>query len=166
MKVRAYVLMGLVALVSMASVSKDAKPTVGLNPGDLAPRIEFLENTDNLGSQDHSDHYTLVHFWAAYDAESRAGNVQLSNEVNKFSSDQIAMYAVSFDEKESIFAETVKADRIKGSVQLREEQGEKSELFKKFNLKKGYKNYLLNGNGMIVAVDVTPDALNKILKSI
>ena len=62
--------------------------------------------------QNHSGRYTLLNFWAAYDAESRVRNVQLWNEVNKLSSDKIAMYSVSLDEKESIFTETVKADRL------------------------------------------------------
>jgi len=163
MKVRAYVLVGAVALISMSFGSKEAKPTVGLNPGDIAPRIEFL---GDMSLQNHSERYTLLNFWAAYDAESRVRNVQLSNEVNKLSSDKVAMYSVSFDEKESIFEETVKVDQLEGSTQLREELGKESEVFKKFGLKKGYRSFLLNEKGVIVAVNITPDNLTEILKSI
>ena len=42
MKVRAYVLIVTVALATMSSGTKEARPTVGTNPGDLAPRIEYL----------------------------------------------------------------------------------------------------------------------------
>ena len=42
MKVRAYVLIASVALLGMSAGSKKAKLTEGVNPGDLAPRIEFL----------------------------------------------------------------------------------------------------------------------------
>ena len=166
MKVRAYVLIVTVALATMSSATKEARPTVGTNPGDLAPRIESLGNESNFSFQNHSGRYTLLNFWAAYDAESRARNVQLWNEINKLSSDKVAMYSVSFDEKESIFTETVKADRLSNTKQFHEELGEKSELYGKFNLKKGLKNYLIDDKGVIIAENVTPDKLTEILNRI
>ena len=44
MKFYAYVLVGTLALLFMAAGSKHAKLSEGLNPGDLAPRIEIPEN--------------------------------------------------------------------------------------------------------------------------
>ena len=166
MKVRAYVLIVAVALVTMSFGTKEARPTVGTNPGDLAPRIESLGTESNFSFQNHSGRYTLLNFWATYDAESRARNVQLWNEVNKLSSDKIAMYSISLDEKESIFTETVKADKLEGTKQFHEELGEKSELYGKFNLKKGLKNYLIDDKGVIIAENVTPDKLTEILNRI
>lgn len=163
MKVRAYVLVGAVALVSMSFGSKEARPTEGLNPGDIAPRIEFL---GDVNFQNHSEQYTLLNFWATYDATSRARNVQLSNKVNKLSAGKVAMYSVSFDENESVFTETVRLDRLNGTTQFREALGKESDLFKKFGLEKGYKSLLLNEEGVIVAVNVTPDNLTEILKTI
>ena len=113
MKVRAYVLFVAVALLAVSAGTKNAKPTVGINPGDFAPRIESLGTESNFSFQNHSGRYTLLNFWATYDAESRARNVQLWNEVNKLSSDKIAMYSVSLDEKESIFTETVQSNFMK-----------------------------------------------------
>ena len=107
MKVRAYVLIASVALLGMSAGSKKAKLTEGVNPGDLAPRIEFLGNDAKASFHNQLGRYTLLNFWAAYDAESRARNVQLANEVNKFGPDKIAMCSISMDEKESIFTETV-----------------------------------------------------------
>lgn len=166
MKVRAYVLIVTVALATMSSGTKEARPTVGTNPGDLAPRIESLGGESDFSFQNHSGRYTLLNFWAAYDAESRARNVQLWNEINKLSSDKVAMYSVSFDEKESIFTETVKADRLSNTKQFHEELGKKSELYGKFNLKKGLKNYLIDDKGVIIAENVTPDKLTEILNRI
>lgn len=48
MKVRAYVLFVAVALLAVSAGTKNAKPTVGINPGDLAPRIESLGNESNF----------------------------------------------------------------------------------------------------------------------
>ena len=166
MKVRAYVLIVTVALATMSSGTKEARPTVGTNPGDLAPRIESLGGESDFSFQNHPGRYTLLNFWAAYDAESRVRNVQLWNEVNKLSSDKIAMYSVSLDEKESIFTETVKADRLSGTKQFHEGLGKKSALYGKFNLQKGLKNFLIDDKGVIIAANVTPDKLTDILNRI
>ena len=148
MKVRAYVLIASVALLGMSAGSKKAKLTEGVNPGDLAPRIEFLGNDAEASFHNQLGRYTLLNFWAAYDAESRARNVQLANEVNKFGPDKIAMYSISMDEKESIFT------------------GKESELYKKYDLRKGFKNFLINDEGVIIAANVTPEKLTEILKAI
>lgn len=166
MKVRAYVLVASVALLTMSSGTKDAKPTVGLNPGDFAPRIESLGNSSDIRFQNHSGRYTLLNFWAAYDAESRARNVRLSNEVNKFGSDRIAMYSVSLDKRKSVFEETVKADKLEGTVQILDELGEKSALYRQFGLEKGFRNFLIDDCGVIIAANITPDKLAELLKSI
>ena len=141
MKVRAYVLIASVALLGMSAGSKKAKLTEGVNPGDLAPRIEFLGNDAKASFHNQLGRYTLLNFWAAYDAESRARNVQLANEVNKFGPDKIAMCSISMDEKES-------------------------ELYKKYDLRKGFKNFLINDEGVIIAANVTPEKLTEILKAI
>ena len=176
MKVRAYVLFVAVALLAVSAGTKNAKPTVGINPGDFAPRIESLGTESNFSFQNHSGRYTLLNFWATYDAESRARNVQLWNEVNKLSarrplhspaklsSDKIAMYSISLDEKESIFTETVKADKLEGTKQFHEELGRKSELFGKYNLQKGFCNFLIDDKGVIIATNVAPEDLTKVLK--
>ena len=157
MKVRAYVLFVAVAFLAVSAGTKNAKPTVGINPGDFAPRIESLGTESNFSFQNHSGRYTLLNFWATYDAESR-------NEVNKLSSDKIAMYSISLDEKESIFTETVKADKLEGTKQFHEELGRKSELFGKYNLQKGFCNFLIDDKGVIIAANVAPEDLTKVLK--
>lgn len=166
MKIRAYVLFVAVALFAISAVTKNARPTEGVNPGDLAPRIESLGDDSNISFQNHSGRYTLLNFWAAYDAESRARNVQLWNEVKKMSSDRIAMYSISLDEKESIFTETVKADKLGDTKQFHEELGQKSKLYGMYNLQKGLKNFLINDKGVIIAANVTPDKLTEVLKKI
>ena len=166
MKVRAYVLIASVALLGMSAGSKKAKLTEGVNPGDLAPRIEILGTGAKASFHNQLGRYTLLNFWAAYDAESRARNVQLANEVNKFGPDKITMCSISMDEKESIFTETVKIDKLDLSTQFHEGLGKESELYKKYDLRKGFKNFLINDEGVIIAANVTPEKLTEILKAI
>ena len=165
MKVRAYVLIASVALLGMSAGSKKAKLTEGVNPGDLAPRIEFLGNDAKASFHNQLGRYTLLNFWAAYDAESRARNVQLANEVNKFGPDKIAMCSISMDEKESIFTETVKIDKLDLSTQFHEGLGKESELYKKYDLRKGFKNFLINDEGVIIAPTSPRKNLTEITES-
>lgn len=166
MKIRTYVLIASVAFLGISAGSKQAKLTEGVNPGDLAPRIESLGNESNFNFQNHSGRYTLLNFWAAYDAESRVRNVLLSNEINKLGSNKIAMYSVSLDEKSSVFMETVKADKLDLSTQFHDELGKASEVYRKYNLKKGFKNFLIDDKGIIIAANVTPEKLTEVLKKI
>ncbi len=166
MNVRTYVLIVAGALITMAFGTKDARPTVGIHPGDLAPGIESFKNEAAISLRNDSGRYTLLNFWAAYDAESRVQNIRLANEVSKLSSDRIAFCSFSVDEKESVFAETVKADKLDKTMQFREEQGKQSVLYKQFNRKGGFSNYLINDEGIIVARNVDPDQLTDMLDRI
>lgn len=166
MKVRAYVLILSVAFLGMSAGSKKAMFTEGVNPGDLAPRIELLGNGGDTGFQNQTGRYTLLNFWAAYDAESRARNVRMANEVNKLSSNKIALCSISLDENESVFTGTVKIDKLDLSTQFHDGLGKESALYEKYDLRKGFRNFLINDQGVIVAANVTPEKLTEIMKAI
>lgn len=76
------------------------------------------------------------------------------------------MCSISMDEKESIFTETVKIDKLDLSTQFHEGLGKESELYKKYDLRKGFKTFLINDEGVIIAANVTPEKLTEILKAI
>ena len=146
-----------------AFVEKD-KPTGGLSEGDVAPDFK-IESTSNeqpafkLGNL--KGKYVLLSFWASYDAQSRMQNVSLSNALR--SSHNVEMVSVSFDEFKSIFNETIKKDRISTSNCFVELAGNSSDLFKTYRLNKGFKNFLLDKNGVIVAKNITPSQLSSYL---
>ncbi|WP_106827959.1 thioredoxin family protein [Parabacteroides pacaensis] len=164
MKVRAYVLLVLVAIFIMSATTKKAGMSEGTTPGYLAPRIEFLGNESDFNFSNHSGRYTLLNFWAAYDAESRARNVQLANEVSKWNPDKIAMLSVSFDRKESIFAETVKADKLDAHNQFWNGEGKLSKVYRKYGLKHGFRNFLIDDKGIIIATNVSAKQLTELLR--
>ena len=78
-------------------------------------------------------------------AAKKAGNVE--------------MVSVSFDEYKSIFHETIKKDRITTSNCFVELDGNDSEIYKAYRLNKGFKNYLLNEKGVIIAKDIQASQL-------
>jgi AhpC/TSA family. len=168
MRVRTYVPVVLsvllIALLTISASTKETRLTIGVNPGDLAPGIESLESKTGLSFHNHSGRYTLLSFWAAYDAESRVRNVLLSNEVNKLDSQKIALCAVSLDKSRAIFEETLKIDKLDETSQLWEGSDLKSTLYKAYKLNKGLKTFLIDDTGKIIAVNVHPKQLAELLK--
>ena len=101
--------------------------------------------------------------WASYDANSRMQNVLLSNAVAQMP-EEVKMVSVSFDQHQSVFNETIKKDKIEPAFSFVELAGEKSPLYKQFRLKRGFKNYLLNPQGIIIAKDVKAEEIAAYVK--
>ena len=163
MKIRAYVLLVSVAIFIMSADFKNAKISEGITPGNLAPRIEFLGSEPTFDFLKEDGKYTLLQFWAAYDAESRVNNIKFCNEIKKLNSNQVEMLSISFDEKESIFSETVRIDQLEKQSQYQDKQGKQSDLYKKYKLEKGFKNFLIDDKGVILATNISADQLKTFL---
>lgn len=164
MRIRTCVLeVGCVLLLFLSAGTPKTSLSEGYHPGDLAPRIESLGVDRGINYLNRSGRYTLLNFWAAYDAESRAKNVLLWNYVSKMDSNRIEMYSVSMDERASVFTETVKMDNLDLSNQFNERKGKESPLYKAFGLHKGLGSFLIDGNGVIVATHVDPQQISSLL---
>ena len=151
----------------MTSFVEKDKPTGGLNVGDIAPdfKIQSMSAGQPLAElSDMKGKYVLLSFWASYDAQSRMQNVSLSNALR--SSHNVEMVSVSFDEYQSIFKETVRKDQIVTPTCFVETEGEDSGLFKKYRLNRGFTNYLLDGNGVIIAKNISAADLSAYVKEI
>lgn len=147
-------------------VAKD-KPTGGLNTGDVAPDFTIKTTSSEQLPIDLSSlkgRYVLLSFWASYDAQSRMQNVSLNNVLR--ASHNVKMVSVSFDEYQSIFKETIKKDQIVTPTCFVETEGEDSQLFKKYRLNRGFANYLLDGNGVIIAKNISAAELSAYLKKV
>ena len=150
-----------------AFVEKD-KPTGGLSVGDVAPdfRIESTSGEQYpLKLADFKGHYVLLSFWASYDAQSRMQNVSLNNALRS-DAPNVKMVSISFDEYRSVFEETIRKDQIVMPTCFVETKGEDSGLFKKYRLNRGFTNYLLDGNGVIIAKNISAAELSARVKEL
>jgi hypothetical protein len=155
MKIKAYVFPVLAILLFVSTGTEQSGLTEGCREGDLAPQIAPVENGRNVSFSGQSGRYTIVNFWAAYDAISRVRNVQLWNGIQELDSTGIRLYSISMDERFSVYEETLKTDGLESTNQYCDGLGTKSPLYKKYDLKKGFRNFLIDGRGVIVAVNVT-----------
>ena len=152
---------------SLTSFVEKDKPTGGLNVGDIAPdfKIQSMSAGQPLAElSDMKGKYVLLSFWASDDAHSRMQNASLSNVLRSASrNDNVEMVSVSFDEYQSIFKETVRKDQIVTPTCFVETKGESSGLFKKYRLGRGFTNYLLDENGVIIAKNISAAELSAYL---
>ena len=152
---------------SLTSFVEKDKPTGGLNVGDIAPdfKIQSMSAGQPLAElSDIKGKYVLLSFWASYDAHSRMQNASLSNVLRSASrNENVEMVSVSFDEYQSIFKETVRKDQIVTPTCFVETKGESSGLFKKYRLGRGFTNYLLDENGVIIAKNISAAELSAYL---
>ena len=152
---------------SLTSFVEKDKPTGGLNVGDMAPDFKIQTMSAEQSQTELSDlkgKYVLLSFWASYDAQSRMQNASLSNVLRSASrNENVEMVSVSFDEYQSIFKETVRKDQIVTPTCFVETKGESSGLFKKYRLGRGFTNYLLDENGVIIAKNISAAELSAYL---
>ncbi len=146
----------MISFISFSFVGKDT-PTEGLTIGDKAPEFKICGEKQLVNLKDLRGKYVLLSFWASYDADSRMKNVTLNHVVGK--TDNVEMVSVSFDDYKSIFNETIKKDRITTSNCFVELSGNRSDIYKTYRLHKGFKNYLLDENGVIIAKDIEASEL-------
>lgn len=146
----------MISFISFSFVGKDT-PTEGLTIGDKAPEFKICGEKQLVNLKDLRGKYVLLSFWASYDADSRMKNVTLNHVVGK--TDNVEMVSVSFDDYKSIFNETIKKDRITTSNCFVELSGNRSDIYKTYRLHKGFKKYLLDENGVIIAKDIDASEL-------
>lgn len=154
-------------LSSLTSFVEKDKPTGGLSVGDIAPDflIESMSTKQlPIDLSEMKGKYVLLSFWASYDAQSRMQNASLSNVLRTAARNNVEMVSISFDEYQSIFEETVRKDKIVTPTCFVETKGESSDLFKKYRLNRGFTNYLLDDNGVIIAKNISAEKLSAYLR--
>jgi thiol-disulfide isomerase/thioredoxin len=161
-----YVNFCLIAIFSLALSSgsvKDAAPSIGYYPGEIIPDIVLTDlGGDTYNLSDYKGKKVVVNFWASYDAQSRATNVLLHNYL-KMNNADVAFLSVSFDENRDVIERTFEMDNLEIISQFCEVNGADSEIYNDFKLNRGFRNYLIDENGVITAMNFTSDDLSSIL---
>jgi len=148
----------VVCFLMMGSRTKEIKLTEGIQPGNLAPEI----NRQDINLKGNK--FTLLQFWAAYDANSRMLNTQMHNAISSLKTEDIRLVSISMDENEAVFEGTVKAEHLNPATQFNDPQGKKSRIYKAYHLKSGFKNWLINSEGIIITQNINPKEISEYIK--
>ena len=90
-KVFSIVVVGVAVLLLLSAFSPRKR---GLKPGNMAPEVA-LADTTLLSAGLLDGRYTLLNFWASYDASSRIANICYDEAVSAFDSTRVRYIAVS-----------------------------------------------------------------------
>ncbi len=107
-----------------------------------------------------SKRFTLVHFWASYDATSRARNLQWDQFFSQTVSDKIGYKAISLDPDRGVFLHTLAIDELSRDNQLCVETSRREELLGRYALADGLHSYLIDDQGRICLIDPSLEELN------
>ena len=158
-----YVNFCLIAIFSLAlsSVSvKDASPSLGYYPGEIIPEIVLTDlEGDTYMLSEYRGKKVVVNFWATYDAHSRAGNIRLHNYIKKNNAD-VTFISIAFDENINVLERTMAMDNLDALSQFCDVRGTKSDLYRDYKLSRGFRNYLIDEKGVIIAMNITPEDLS------
>ena len=154
----------LFVLFLMFSASNNRFPKTGLFVGEKAPNFQMTDSTaGTFDLRDLKGKYVVLNFWASYDASSRISNIRMRQEIEKLNHQNLSFVSVSYDPSRVIFEETVKLDELDRNTQFYDKEGESSDIYKAFRLKKGFGNYLLDQNGVIIAKNFSPEKLTELI---
>lgn len=130
--------------------------------GSLAPSFE-VSNDDTLVSlQNLKGKFVLLSFWSSADADSRISNIQYDAVARKNNS-KLALVAVNYDRNEPIYREIIKRDKLQKNYQFFDQDGLKSKIFERYHLDQGFKSYLINPAGEIIAENPSTSQLADLL---
>lgn len=134
----------------------------GIKLGCVAPEVT-LGDTVLLSSLTNNKNYTLLHFWASYDATSRIVNRQYSRLVEQYDSTLVRYVAVSYEHYPVLFDEIMKRDKLSIDNQYYDPAGRSSTLYEQYRLNKGFATYLIDTQGTIIAVNPDKTTIENIL---
>lgn len=148
-----FVIVSFVLLIFSASSysSKEVDAKVGC----IAPDFALANEDSSVSLRDMKGKYVLLSFWNSADADSRMNNIKYSSTAKNFDS-ELALVSVNYDRCEEVYHEIVKRDKLQTGSQFYDQDGKMSRIYSDYRLDQGYKSYLINPAGKIIAEN--PDA--------
>jgi len=136
-----------VVLLGATSASLPSQPSSGgLRVGDVLPKMKSLDAEGRASTTESAQRYRLIHFWAAYDATSRAANV-------------VWDHYFAGKAQTAIESQTISRDQLYQEDQRYIAPPERSRYMASAGLLGGLHTYLVDDHGVVVAVDPTPGEL-------
>lgn len=109
---------------------------------------------------------TLVHFWASYDAESRAKHAEYVKYLASLGADSLDYCSISLDVDAEVYRQTLAFDGVgEGEMSLCVESNRRNELIALCGIQGGLHAYLVDEMARIVAVDPSTSELETIVRN-
>jgi len=148
-------------------------PSVGINIGDKAPELS-LPGTDGKNITLSSLHgkMVLVDFWASWCPPCRQENPNLVSVYQEFKDrsfkrgEGFTVYSVSLDRTKEAWLRGIKEDRLEWPSHVSDLKYWYSDAARTYQVEGIPTNWLIDGNGIIVAKNLRGDMLRQTLVSL
>ena len=145
----------------------------GLRPGNKAPELTYKNPKDSLITLSSlRGKIVLIDFWASWCGPCRMENPRVVEAYNEYKNktfkggeNGFTIYSVSLDMSKPAWVKAIANDKLVWPYHVSDLKQWNSEAAAKYNISSIPTNWLIDGRGVIVAVGLRGEALEKQLES-
>ena len=158
-------LLALFAIFLM-TVSAHTGRVYEASEGFKAPQFTVHTDDGAVSLADMKGRYILLTFWNSTNPESRMTVNQFESLAGIAGDEKVDLLAVNLDENATLFEQIKRIDNLQRGTHVNPSQHEQAKIKSLYHLDGNLKSYLINPQGMIVAVNPTKQQLDKIVNEI
>lgn len=133
--------------------------------GYKAPAITLTNSDTTMSLADLKGRYVVLAFWASSDAASRVEAGELDAFAANADEEQFCLVSVNLDRSENLFREVIRRDNLKAGAQYHVNKDEAVKITEAYHLDNGFKSFLIDPEGRIIATNPTSVTLTQVLRN-
>ncbi|MCI9607179.1 MAG: TlpA family protein disulfide reductase [Muribaculaceae bacterium] len=133
--------------------------------GYKAPALTLSNSDTTLSLADLKGRYVVLAFWASNDAASRVEAGELDAFAMNADEEQFCLVSVNMDRSENLYKQILRRDNLKAGAQYHVNADEADKISEAYHLNNGFKSFLIDPEGRIIATNPTSVTLTQVLRN-